>query len=150
SKTLGAPCTQLSQRHGPADAPGYVLDALDLPIRRLHLLPGKPRHVSGMQAVAYLMSASVKTDVSQGLPSQIRVNPEGKNSLVRSPELTGACKHSTTIDPDRQAKGLTIFDGKQLRREFGRSVKREWRGGVEKSVPPPDKPATEQRSICGR
>jgi hypothetical protein len=95
SKTRSAPRAQLSQRHGRTGTAGDVLHALDLAIGRLHLLPDKPRHISRMQAVAYLMSLSIKTNISKRLPSQIRVNP--KDSLVGLAELTGTGKHPATI-----------------------------------------------------
>src|SRR2546430_3340614 len=125
------PRAQLSQRHSRTGTAGYVLHALDLPIRRLHLLPDKPRHISRMQAVAHLISVSIKTNIPKWLPSQIRVNPKGKDTLVGSTELTSTRKHPATIDPDRQTKSLTILEGEYFRSEFCGSVKRERRCGGE-------------------
>src|SRR5439155_17238753 len=81
SEPRRAPGAKLRERHCRGNTAADVLEALNSPLGRLHLLPDKRCHIARMQAVAHLMSVPIETDVLQWTPPWVRVNPKGKNSL---------------------------------------------------------------------
>src|SRR5438045_5022139 len=131
TKARRAPGTQLSQRHRRRDTAANVLHSLTAAIGRLHLSPDQRGEVTWVQAIAHLMSCAIEADVAQRPSSQVRIDPERKNSLVRFTELAGAGEHTAAIDPDREAKSHAVLEGKDFGGKFGRAIDRQWRRGGE-------------------
>ncbi len=69
----------------------------------------QPGEIARMQSVPNLESMSTEAKVFQRSSGCVRIQPIGKDSLLGGSELSRACKHSTTVDPDRKLESRRIF-----------------------------------------
>ena len=75
-----------------------------------------------MQAIAGLKPHALEANVFEWRAAQVSIDPVGKNSLIRSPELARSRQHAAAINPNGKIKGVPIFQGKNLRRELASSI----------------------------
>ena len=130
AEALVAPVGQLPERHRRVHAAAEVHH----PVRRRDLrgrkLRGEQRReVLRVEAVAHLVAGAAESDVLEGPPAQVAVDPVAEDALVRPAELAGAREDAAAVDEDRQVEGVAVFQGQRLARELGRSVEGNGRRG---------------------
>ena len=89
------------------------------------------QQITRMQAVADLMTLTAEAEIFQRAAAQPRVDPIGKDALVRPAELAGAGEDAAAVDEHREIEGLAVFECERLGGELGRAVEGEWRGSGE-------------------
>ena len=62
------------------------------------------RQIPWMQCVPHLKSVTAEAKILQGAPRSVRMQPVGKDSLLRGAELAGSRQNTAAIDPHRQAE----------------------------------------------
>jgi hypothetical protein len=133
-----APSGQLAQGHGGSVTAGDVDDAG----RRLflvlsswflvagcHLFDEEGDEVSGVEAIADLMTHSIEPDVLERTALAVTVDPISKDALIRATELACSGKHTAAVDPDGESKSFPIFESQRLGTEFGGTIERDGGGG---------------------
>ena len=69
-----------------------------------------------MQAIAHLVPLAAEPEVGKGLAAQPAVEPKGEDSLVGAAKLSGARQHTASVDENRKAESLPVFQGEGLAR----------------------------------
>src|SRR5262249_3555802 len=80
-----------------------------------------------MQAIAHLISLTVKPNVIQRPVSEVRVDPIRENALIGPTKLPGARKHATSVYPDRKMESVPVLKRECFRGEFATPVQRKER-----------------------
>ncbi len=114
-----------------APPPTFTTLSPPVDLRRRKLRDEEGDEVGGMQAVAHLVALAAESDVLEGPPAQVAVDPVGEDPLVRPAELPGAGEDAAAVDEDGQGEGLAVFQGERLARELCRPVERNRRRGGE-------------------
>src|SRR5437868_3223781 len=81
-----------------------------------------------MEAIAALMSRTIKTDVTQCSSAKVTIDPIRKDPLFAMAKLTSAGEDAAAIDPDWKIESLAVFECDRFGRELGCAVKRNGSG----------------------
>ena len=84
--------------------PATLTSSLGVAAKGSSLLRDEPREIVGMKRVARLVALAVEADVGERPFLFPRVQPIGKNALVRASELARSREHAAAVDPDRKAE----------------------------------------------
>ena len=75
-----------------------------------------------MKGVSRLMAVSIKTEKAKRTAPQMRVQPEGENTLRCSTELSDAGEHAAACNPNREIEGGAVFERHNLKGELGGAI----------------------------
>jgi len=130
-ETFVAPGGELRERHGVGGASAGRIDALSAGSGGSHLSDQEGGQIARVKCIPRLMPGAIESDVAKRPAPQMRVYPIREDALVRRAELPGAGEHPAASDPHREIERLAIFERHDLRRQLGRAVERNRRGGGE-------------------
>src|SRR5437870_11311536 len=78
-----------------------------------------------MKTIAHLITVSRKSRIGKGPPTQVGIEPIGKNPLVWPAELTRPGQKATAVDPNRQPESLGVLQRQVLRSQLRATVERK-------------------------
>src|SRR5690242_9908400 len=126
AKPFIAPAVELQQRKrisrsaAKIENPGFRLATI------IHLFEQQRHQIARVQHITRLMAVTAETNEFERATAQAGVNPKTDDALIGSSKLSCARQQAAAVDPNRQAKCLTIFKRKKFRSHFTGTVEGKW------------------------
>src|SRR5579859_5776080 len=129
AKPFNTPAAELQQRKrisrsaAKIENPGFRLAMI------IKLFEQQRHQIARVQHITRLMAVTAETNVFERATAQAGINPETDDALIGSSELSRARQQAAAVDPNRQAKCLTIFERKKFRSQFAGAIEGKRRHG---------------------